>query len=165
MENLDNFRSEVKAWLDDNCPPSMRTGADPKIPHDEVWGGRKAEYKNPESKIWLDRMGEKGWTMPTVPKEYGGGGLSKEEVKVLNEEMFLIGAKTPLLSFGIWMLAPVLLEYGTEEQKKEHLPKIIKGEISSCQGHSEPGSGSDLASLATKADATDDPFLVNVKHV
>jgi alkylation response protein AidB-like acyl-CoA dehydrogenase len=143
----------------------MRSGADPSIPTDEVWGGKKAVYKNPESKIWLERMGSKGWTMPTVAKEYGGGGLSKEEVKILNEEMFMIGAKGPLLSFGIWMLAPVLLEYGTEEQKKEHLPRIIKGEIRWCQGYSEPGSGSDLASLATKAEDIGDHYLVNGQKV
>ncbi len=165
MEQLENFRQEVKSWLDENCPASMRNGADPAIPTDEVWGGRKAQYKNPESKIWLDRMGQKGWTMPTVAKEYGGGGLSKEEVKILNEEMWMIGAKGPLLSFGIWMLAPVLLEYGTEEQKKEHLPKIIKGEIRWCQGYSEPGSGSDLASLATKAEDIGEHFLVNGQTV
>ena len=165
MEQLENFRQEVKSWLDENCPASMRNGADPATPTDEVWGGRKAEYKNPESKIWLDRMGQKGWTMPTVAKEYGGGGLSKEEVKILNEEMWMIGAKGPLLSFGIWMLAPVLLEYGTEEQKKEHLPKIIKGEIRWCQGYSEPGSGSDLASLSTKAEVIGEHFLVNGQKV
>jgi alkylation response protein AidB-like acyl-CoA dehydrogenase len=165
MEQLENFRQEVKSWLDENCPASMRNGADPAIPTDEVWGGRKAQYKNPESKIWLDRMGQKGWTMPTIAKEYGGGGLSKEEVKILNEEMWMIGAKGPLLSFGIWMLAPVLLEYGTEEQKKEHLPKIIKGEIRWCQGYSEPGSGSDLASLATKAEDIGEHFLVNGQKV
>jgi alkylation response protein AidB-like acyl-CoA dehydrogenase len=165
MSDLDNFRQEVKEWLDQNCPPSMKKGADPDIPVDEVWGGRKAVYKNPDSKVWLERMGSKGWTMPTVPKEYGGGGLSKEEVKVLNEEMFMIGTRSPLLSFGIWMLAPVLLEYGTEAQKKEHLPKIIKGEIRWCQGYSEPGSGSDLASLATKAEDKGDHFLVNGQKV
>jgi alkylation response protein AidB-like acyl-CoA dehydrogenase len=165
MSDLDNFRQEVKEWLEQNCPPSMKKGADPEIPVDEVWGGRKAVYKNPDSKVWLERMGSKGWTMPTVPKEYGGGGLSKEEVKVLNEEMFIIGTRSPLLSFGIWMLAPVLLEYGTEAQKKEHLPKIIKGEIRWCQGYSEPGSGSDLASLATKAEDKGDHFLVNGQKV
>ena len=165
MNELDNFRQEVKDWLKENCPSSMQNGADPKTPVDEVWGGRKAVYKNPDSKIWLERMGSKGWTMPTVSKEYGGGGLSKDEVKILNEEMFMIGAKAPLLSFGIWMLAPVLLEYGTEEQKKEHLPKIIKGEIRWCQGYSEPGSGSDLASLATKAEDMGDHFLVNGQKV
>ena len=98
------------------------------------------------------KKGKNGWTMPTVAKEYGGGGLSKDEVKILNEEMFFIGAKQPLLSFGIWMLAPVLLEYGTEEQKKQHIPKIIKGEIRWCKGYSEPGSGSALDSLANKAE-------------
>jgi alkylation response protein AidB-like acyl-CoA dehydrogenase len=165
MSELDNFRQEVKDWLKENCPSSMQNGADPKTPVDEVWGGRKAVYKNPDSKIWLERMGSKGWTMPTVSKEYGGGGLSKDEVRILNEEMFMIGAKAPLLSFGIWMLAPVLLEYGTEEQKKEHLPKIIKGEIRWCQGYSEPGSGSDLASLATKAENMGDHFLVNGQKV
>ena len=165
MNELDNFRQEVKDWLKENCPSSMQNGADSKTPVDEVWGGRKAVYKNPDSKIWLERMGSKGWTMPTVSKEYGGGGLSKDEVKILNEEMFMIGAKAPLLSFGIWMLAPVLLEYGTEEQKKEHLPKIIKGEIRWCQGYSEPGSGSDLASLATKAEDMGDHFLVNGQKV
>ena len=165
MNDLDKFRDNTKQWLDENCPPSMRNGADPKIPVDEVWGGRNAEYKNPDSKLWLDRMGEKGWTMPTVPKEYGGGGLNKEEVKILNEEMFLIGAKQPLLSFGIWMLAPVLLEYGNEEQKKQHIPKILKGEIRWCQGYSEPGSGSDLASLSTKAEDAGDHFLVNGQKV
>ena len=165
MSELDNFRQEVKDWLKENCPSSMQNGADPKTPVDEVWGGRKAVYKNPDSKIWLERMGSKGWTRPTVSKEYGGGGLSKDEVKILNEEMFMIGAKAPLLSFGIWMLAPVLLEYGTEEQKKEHLPKIIKGEIRWCQGYSEPGSGSDLASLATKAEDMGDHFLVNGQKV
>ena len=165
MSELDNFRQEVKDWLKENCPSSMQNGADTKTPVDEVWGGRKAVYKNPDSKIWLERMGSKGWTMPTVSKEYGGGGLSKDEVKILNEEMFMIGAKAPLLSFGIWMLAPVLLEYGTEEQKKEHLPKIIKGEIRWCQGYSEPGSGSDLASLATKAEDMGDHFLVNGQKV
>ena len=125
MTDLNKFREDTKKWLDKNCPPSMRNGADPKIPVDEVWGGRNAVYKNPESKIWLERMGEKGWTMPTVPKEYGGGGLTKDEVKILNEEMFFIGAKQPLLSFGIWMLAPVLLEYGTEEQKNKFLPNPV----------------------------------------
>ena len=165
MSELDNFRKEVKEWLDSNCPASMRAGADPDTPIDEVWGGRKAVYKNPDSKIWLDRMGEKGWTMPTVPSEYGGGGLNKEEVKILNEELFAIGARSPLLSFGIWMLAPVLLEYGSEEQKKEHLPKIIKGEIRWCQGYSEPGSGSDLASLATKAEDIGEYFMVNGQKV
>ena len=167
MEQLKSFRKEVKTWLEENCPPSMRSGseADANSVTDEVWGGRNAVYKNPDSKIWLDKMGAKGWTMPTVPKEYGGGGLSREETKVLNEELFAIGAKQALLSFGIWMLAPALLEYANEEQKRLHIPRIIKGEIRWCQGYSEPGSGSDLASLSTKAEDMGDHYLVNGQKV
>ena len=167
MTDLNQFREETKQWLDENCPPTMRKDAKGIKPKhiDEVWGGRNAKYKNPETKIWLDKLGEKGWTMPTVPSEYGGGGLSKEETKILQEEMMAIGTNSPLLSFGIWMLAPVLLEYGNEEQKREHLPKIIKGEIRWCQGYSEPGSGSDLASLATKAEDMGDHYLVNGQKV
>ena len=167
MEQLESFREEVKTWLEENCPPSMRSGseADANSVTDEVWGGRNAVYKNPDSKIWLDKMGAKGWTMPTVPKEYGGGGLSREETKVLNEELFAIGAKQALLSFGIWMLAPALLEYANEEQKRLHIPRIIKGEIRWCQGYSEPGSGSDLASLSTKAEDMGDHYLVNGQKV
>ena len=167
MEQLESFRKEVKTWLEENCPPSMRSGseADANSVTDEVWGGRNAVYKNPDSKIWLDKMGAKGWTMPTVPKEYGGGGLSREETKVLNEELFTIGAKQALLSFGIWMLAPALLEYANEEQKRLHIPRIIKGEIRWCQGYSEPGSGSDLASLSTKAEDMGDHYLVNGQKV
>ncbi len=93
-------------------------------------------------------MGARGWTAPTWPKEYGGGGLSREEAKMLEREMARIKARPALLSFGIWMLGPVLLEYGNDEQKREHLPKIVRGEIRWCQGYSEPGAGSDLASLA-----------------
>ena len=167
MEQLESFRKEVKTWLEENCPPSMRSGseADANSVTDEVWGGRNAVYKNPDSKIWLDKMGAKGWTMPTLPKEYGGGGLSREETKVLNEELFAIGAKQALLSFGIWMLAPALLEYANEEQKRLHIPRIIKGEIRWCQGYSEPGSGSDLASLSTKAEDMGDHYLVNGQKV
>ena len=167
MEHLEAFRAEVKEWLEENCPPSMRTGSnvDASTATDEVWGGRNAVYKNPESKLWLDRMGAKGWTMPTVAKEYGGGGLTKEETKILNEELWAIGAKQALLSFGIWMLAPALLEYASEEQKRLHIPRIIKGEIRWCQGYSEPGSGSDLASLSTKAEDMGDHYLVNGQKV
>ena len=167
MEQLESFRKEVKTWLEENCPPSMRSGseADANSVTDEVWGGRNAVYKNPDSKIWLDKMGAKGWTMPTVSKVYGGGGLSREETKVLNEELFAIGAKQALLSFGIWMLAPALLEYANEEQKRLHIPRIIKGEIRWCQGYSEPGSGSDLASLSTKAEDMGDHYLVNGQKV
>jgi len=157
--DLDAFRAETREWLEENCPESMRL---PMKSEDEaVWGGRDAVYANPDSKAWLDRMGAQGWTTPTWPAEYGGGGLSKEEARVLAEELRRIQARPALTSFGISMLGPVLLEYGTEEQKQEHIPKIVRGEIRWCQGYSEPGSGSDLASLQTKAELDGDEYLVN----
>ncbi len=159
---LEAFRAETRAWLEANCPPSMRT----PMPDDEsVWGGRRAVYKNPESKIWLDRMGAKGWTAPTWPKEYGGGGLDKDEAKILSQEMRRINARVPLLSFGLWMLGPVLLEYANEDQKREHIPKIVRGEIRWCQGYSEPGAGSDLAGLQTRAVDDGDELVINGQKV
>jgi len=159
---LEAFRDSTRTWLEENCPPSMRT---PMVPEEIVWGGRDAEYVNPDSKLWLDRMGEKGWTCPTWPQEYGGGGLSKEEAAVLKDELGRIDARIALTSFGISMLGPVLLEYGTHEQKMEHIPKIVRGEIRWCQGYSEPGAGSDLASLGTKAILDGDDYIVNGSKV
>ena len=162
MSNLEAFRQEVREWLEENCPPSMRT---PLVPEEEVWGGRNAQYVNPESKLWLERMGKKGWTAPSLPTEYGGGGLDRDQTKILHQELYKIKARPALNSFGIWMLAPCIIEFGSEEQKREHLPKIIKGEIRWCQGYSEPGSGSDLASLSTKAEDMGDHYLVNGQKV
>lgn len=167
MSDLETFRAETRHWLEENCPPSMRSGA-PGITDDSdnsIWGGRKATWKNPEAKQWLDRMGAKGWTAPTWPKAYGGGGLSKDQAKVLAQELARIKARPALLSFGIWMLGPVLLEYASEEQKKEYLPKIVRGEIRWCQGYSEPGAGSDLASLKTRCEDKGDHFLINGQKV
>lgn len=130
-----------------------------------VWGGRNAVFANPESEIWLQLMAEKGWTCPTWPAEYGGGGLDKEQAIVLGEELARINARPALTSFGISMLGPVLLEYGNHEQKLEHIPKIVRGEIRWCQGYSEPGSGSDLASLSTKAELQDENYLINGSKV
>ena len=157
------FRQEARQWLEANCPPSMRTPIESE--DDVAWGGRNASYANPDSKLWLDRMAEKGWTAPLWPKAYGGGGLSPQEAKILNEEMRRIQARPPLASFGIWMLGPVLLEFGNEAQKSAHLPKIAKGEIRWCQGYSEPGAGSDLAGLQTKAEDKGDHFLVNGQKI
>jgi alkylation response protein AidB-like acyl-CoA dehydrogenase len=130
-----------------------------------VWGGKNPTFANPESKLWLDRMADKGWTCPSWPTEYGGGGLSKEEIIILNQELARINARPAITSFGISMLGPVLLEYGNHEHKMEHIPKIVRGEIRWCQGYSEPGSGSDLASLGTKADLRGDNYLINGSKV
>lgn len=158
MADVEAFRKETRAWLEDNCPPSMRT---PMPENEAVWGGRNEKFVNPDSKVWLERMAERGWTCPTWPKEYGGGGLSYEEDRVLQQELRRINARPPLQSFGIWMLGPALLEFATHEQKLEHLPKIVRGEIRWCQGYSEPGSGSDLASLKTRAEDQGDHYVVN----
>ncbi len=162
MSDLEAFRTETRAWLEANCPASMRT----PMPEEEIaWGGRKATFRHPDSKVWLERMAARGWTAPTWPKQYGGGGLSGAEAKVLAEELRRIDARPALFSFGLWMLGPVLLEYASEEQKAEYLPKIVKGEIRWCQGYSEPGAGSDLAGLRTKAEDKGDHFLINGQKV
>ncbi|WP_156256415.1 acyl-CoA dehydrogenase family protein [Sandarakinorhabdus oryzae] len=163
MADLDTFRAETRAWLEANCPPEMR---EPIRDDDDVcWGGRNCQFKNDAQRVWLERMGAKGWTVPEWPADYGGGGLSRAEAKVLSEEMRRIKARSPLSSFGIWMLGPALLKYGNEAQKKEHLPKIARGEIRWCQGYSEPGAGSDLASLRTSAEDKGDHYLVNGSKV
>jgi alkylation response protein AidB-like acyl-CoA dehydrogenase len=126
-----------------------------------VWGGRREQFINPDSRVWLERMAERGWTAPTWPTAYAGGGLTSEENRVLQEELRNINARPALQSFGIWMLGPALLEFASEEQKLEYLPKIIRGEIRWCQGYSEPSYGSDLAGLQTRAEDKGDYYLVN----
>jgi len=158
VQGLEEFQTSTRAWLEANCPASMRTAM---VQDEIVWGGRNATFKNPDSKLWLERMASKGWTCPTWPTEYGGGGLSKDEAIILAQELARINARPALTSFGISMLGPVLLEYATHEQKLEHIPKIVRGEIRWCQGYSEPGSGSDLASLSTKAELQGDYYLIN----
>ena len=163
MADLDQFHTETRAWLEANCPAEMRSPM--KSEKDAVWGGRKATFSSPAQKQWLDAMGARGWTVPDWPSEYGGGGLSAAETKVLREEMAAIGARSPLLSFGISMLGPALLKYGNEAQKKRFLPEIARGEIRWCQGYSEPGAGSDLAGLQTRAEDAGDHYLVNGQKV
>jgi len=159
-DKLDAFRIEVRDWLKANYPAELR---DPNAKTDPEagWGGQAFIGSDDPQIVWMRRVAEKGWTAPTWPAAYGGGGLSADEARVLDQELSKGGYRTPLASFGIWMLGPVLLEYGNEAQKKEHLPKIIKGEIRWCQGYSEPGAGSDLASLATRCEDKGDHYLIN----
>jgi len=163
MSDLEQFRQQTRSWLEANCPPSMRLPM--RGDEDAYWGGRNPEVHHPDQKLWADRMGEKGWTAPEWPAEYGGGGLSREEAGVLREELARINARSPLQSFGISMLGPALMKYGSEAQKREHLPRIVRGEIRWCQGYSEPGAGSDLASLQTRAEDKGDHYLVNGQKV
>ena len=150
------FREETRDWLETNCPQSMRQpGGD--------WndGGRRAKFSNPDTKVWMDLMAEKGWTAPTWPSEYGGGGLSKDENQILIEEMRRLNARAPLSGHGLTMIGPAILEFGTHDQCLEHLPRIVSGEIKWCQGYSEPGAGSDLASLQTRAVEDGDDYVIN----
>ena len=160
---LDQFRAEVREWLEENCPAGARN-----VPHkmdNGFWGGRNPVYPSEDRKIWFERMSERGWTVPDWPKEYGGGGLDPAQSRVLRQEMQRIGAVEPLQSLGIMMLGHALLKFGTEEQKLEHLPKIARGEIRWAQGYSEPGAGSDLASLQTRGEDKGDHFLVNGQKI
>lgn len=163
MSKLEEFRAETRAWLEDNCPPAMRQPV--RSFEDLYMGGRSPEVKHPEQKLWCDRMVARGWTVPHWPQEYGGGGLDKDECKVLEQEMARINARRPLDSFGISMLGPALLQFGNEEQKLEHLPPICRGEIRWCQGYSEPNAGSDLASLQTRAEDQGDHYTINGQKV
>ncbi len=163
MADLEQFRSETRSWLEANCPEEMRQPV-----HDEedvYWGGRNASFKSEAQKQWFEACVEKGYTVPAWPKEYGGGGLSAAEAKILREEMGRINARSPLSSFGIWMLGPALLKFGTEEQKKHYLTEIARGEIRWCQGYSEPGSGSDLVSMQTFGEDAGDHWVVNGQKI
>ena len=163
MADLKQFRAETRAWLEANCPAEMR--APMKGEKDLCWGGRRFEFQSEAQKQWLDIMASRGWTVPDWPKEYGGGGLSPAETKILKEEMRVLGCRPPLTSFGISMLGPALLKYGNEEQKQRFLTEIARGEVRWCQGYSEPGAGSDLAGLQTKAEDKGDHYLVNGQKV
>jgi acyl-CoA dehydrogenase len=158
-----SFREETRAWLEANCPAEMREPV--RDESDACWGGRNFTFKSPAQKQWLDVMAARGWTVPDWPKDYGGGGLTPEQAKILRQEMAALHCRSPLSSFGIWMLGPALLKFGTENQKVHYLNQIARGEIRWCQGYSEPGSGSDLVSLATFGEDKGDHWLVNGQKI
>ncbi len=151
--DLDDFRGELKGWLEENLPVSMR----PVAP-----GEAQPEVSGEDRQRWKQAAVARGYTVPTWPREYGGGGLSKQEARILREELAVFGAYAPPVSFfGTAMLGPVLLEFATHEQKLEHMAKICSGEINWCQGYSEPGAGSDLAGLQTRAVRDGDHYIIN----
>ena len=159
MNELEQFKSEVRAWLEANCPESMRQPYRTEV--DVCWGGRNYKFQSDDQQAWLQRMSEKGWTAPSWPIRYGGGGLDRAHAKILKQELKRIDARAPLYSFGISMIGPALLKYGSEELKMQHLPPIVRGEIRWVQGYSEPNAGSDLASLQARADDLGDHYIVN----
>ena len=158
MQEQEQFRSEVRQWLQANCPESQRR---PITAAEQYWGGRRGSFPSEDARLWYERMRDKGWIAPEWPTEYGGGGLNDQQGRIIKEEMKRLNARSPLYSIGLWMLGPALLEYGNEAQKKQHVRAIINAETRWAQGYSEPGAGSDLASLQCRAEDKGDHFLVN----
>ncbi len=157
------FRVQVRDWLKANYPPELRDPA--RTDPEAVWGGRAFVGSDDPQSVWMRRAAERGFTAPAWPRDYGGGGLSPAQTRIVEQEIAAGGYRTPLASFGVWMLGPVLLEYATEDQRREHLPKIVRGEIRWCQGYSEPGAGSDLAALATRCEDMGDHWLINGQKI
>jgi alkylation response protein AidB-like acyl-CoA dehydrogenase len=161
--DLQAFRVEVRDWLKANYPPELHS---PLVGRAEaMWGGRAFQGTDDPQIVWMKRVAERGWTAPTWPKQYGGGGLTADQARIVEQELARGVYRTPLVSFGVWMLGPVLLEFANEAQRQEHLPKIIRGEIRWCQGYSEPGAGSDLASLQTRCEDKGDHWLINGQKI
>ncbi len=156
--DIATFRTEAREWLEANCPSSMRN----KPVHFE---DAFDIYNTDDARAWRDACAARGWTAPLWPKDYGGAEMSREDYQVFQEEMAAIKALPPETGMGLAMIGPTLLEFGTEAQKLEHLPKIATGEVRWCQGYSEPGSGSDLASLQTKAVLEGDQFVINGQKI
>lgn len=163
MTEETTFRAEIAEWITDNCPDTLRgTAMDESL---IVWGGKNWVFQRPDQKTWLDAAIARGLTAPRWPVEYGGGGLTRSQEKIFREEMARLQAPSPLESFGLWMLGPALLGFGTHEQKAHFLPPITRGEIRWCQGYSEPGAGSDLANVQTRAQDMGDHWLVSGQKI
>ncbi len=162
-DQLRAFRQDLRQWLEDNCPPEMRLPISTE--GDVCWGGRNFTFQSEAQRVWLQRCAACGFTVPSWPKPYGGAGLNHEEMAIFREEMERIGARRPLDNFGIGMLGPALLKFGSEEQKVHYLGQIARGEIRWCQGYSEPGAGSDLVSLQTFGEDKGDHWLVNGQKI
>ena len=152
------FRQEIRSWIKDNCPESC-------LGPGEVPGGGTKVQMTDDQQAWIQRAASEGLTVPTWPTEYGGAGFSKDQYVVFLDEMRRLGARTPVAGMGTSMIGPTLLEFGTEEQKLAHLPHIARGAVWWCQGYSEPSSGSDLASLRTRAEDNGDHFVINGQKI
>jgi alkylation response protein AidB-like acyl-CoA dehydrogenase len=153
---LDAFRQEARAWIAENFPKALRGGGNALA--STIEGG---DAPGADEEAWRIAMGKKGWGVPTWPKEYGGGGLSRPEARVLQEELGRAGAYNPIGGMGVMMFGPTLLEYGSDEQKKRWIPDIAMANVRWCQGYSEPNAGSDLANVQTFAEDKGDHYIVN----
>jgi alkylation response protein AidB-like acyl-CoA dehydrogenase len=156
------FRADARVWLAENFPPAL-AGKTPQLMEAAMGGALQGD-----ARTWQQRLAEKGWGAPTWPKEYGGAGLTQPQARIVGEEMHRVGAINPipmLAGMGVTMVGPTLLEYGSDTQKRRHLPGIASGEIRWCLGLSEPNAGSDLASLTTKAEDAGDHWVLNGQKI
>ena len=158
LMSTEQFREEVRDWLETNCPNSMRQGS---VHFEDAY----EVYQSDDALLWQERAASRGWTAPTWPSEYGGGGMDTGESRIFWEEMARIKALPASTGMGLAMIRPTILEMGSEEQKSRHIPKIVTGEAQWCQGYSEPGAGSDLAGLQTKAVIDGDDFVINGQKI
>ena len=158
MTHLKEFRAETQDWLKTNCPKGARG------PGQIAWGSSKIKLSD-DVLIWLERMADRGWTVPTWPKEYGGAELTREEYVILVEELKAIDARTPLTGRGVNYIGPTLLELGNDDQKTRWLPGIARGEGGWAMGYSEPGAGSDLASLTTRGELHGNEYKINGRKI
>jgi alkylation response protein AidB-like acyl-CoA dehydrogenase len=156
--DLDAFRTEARDWIEANFPKSLKGKGGMMMREERT-------EPTPDMDAWRKAMGEKGWGVPTWPSQYGGGGLTPAHARIIQQELGRVGAYNPIGGMGVMMFGPTLLEYGTEAQKQQHIPPIVKGELQWCQGFSEPGAGSDLASLQTRAEDKGDHYIVNGQKI
>lgn len=154
MTTLERFRQDTRIWLNEYCPDGAKGSGYVPL-------GSTTIKLTPDTQVWLERMAEKGWTVPTWPRAYGGAELAREEYQILIEELQRIGARTPLTGRGVNYIGPTILEYGTDAQKAKWLPICARGEGAWAMGYSEPGAGSDLASLSTRAIRQGDNYVIN----
>ena len=156
--DLDAFRTEARDWIEANFPKSLKGKGGMMMREERT-------EPTPDMDAWRKAMGEKGWGVPTWPTQYGGGGLTPAHARIIQQELGRVGAYNPIGGMGVMMFGPTLLEYGTEAQKQQHIPPIVRGELQWCQGFSEPGAGSDLASLQTRAEDMGDHYIVNGQKI
>lgn len=162
-EDSKTFRQELASWLDAHAPRSLfGKASDPEY---AWWGGKKGRFPSHDAERWTAMMVERGLTVPAWPVAYGGAGLDADGAAVVREELARRALPVPLVGFGIEMLGPTLMRFGSEALKRVHLPKIARGEVRWCQGYSEPNAGSDLASLETSAVREGDHFVVNGQKI
>ncbi|MDQ3293284.1 MAG: acyl-CoA dehydrogenase family protein [Actinomycetota bacterium] len=164
VTTTEEFRSEVIAWVAERYPDALRSA---EVDADEAYlGGTTATFPSHAARRWMDEMSERGWVAHTWPAHLGGAGLDPARARVLAEELARAGCRPPLVSVhGLGMIGPALLEFGTPEQQARFVPDIAAGRVRWCQGFSEPGAGSDLAGLSTRAVRDGDEYVVTGQKV